>query len=344
MGTRLVEAANSAYVASQSLLRAASRPEVIIYVEGLDDIPFWTECLQPYMRKYRFSIDVFRKPDGCVADGKRHLLESVDVSALGPNLLVAVDADYDWIIDDYRPSATCASYSRLIRDNDFVLHTYLYSIENYKCHSACVPGLIAKASAVAPRMECEEYFSEYSKAVAELFLAHLVSMELCDMVYPLGAFCSDLDKVRFGFNPLAITEKGRQCVNARLKALESYRRNHSAEISAFRGKLRARGFCDSDYYLLFKGHSVANTVTKRTLQAVVLQMRRQKIREIKAIPDAAQSQQHLAHYCRITGIGEQNHHTEISDRLDQLICDCSDVRKATQGYDRLKADLERLFA
>lgn len=345
MGTSLIDAANSEYVVTQSLLRpASSLPEVIIYVEGWDDVPFWTECVQPYMAKFRFSIEVFRKPDGCVADGKRHLIESVPESTLGPNLLLAVDADYDWIIDNYKPSPTSASLSTIVCDNDYVLHTYLYSIENYKCYAACVAGLISKATAMTPTVECEQYFSLYSTVVAGLFLAHLVSMDLCDGVYPLKKFCDDLDKVRFRFSPLTLTDNSKRYIQQRLNNLSGYMAQNSAKIEFYKAKLSGRGFAEKDYYLLFKGHSIANTLTKRTLQSLVLHMRKRRISEIKSIPDAKQSQQHIAHYCRITGICENNHHSDIADRIDQLICDCSDVRKARLGFVRLSADLDRLFA
>ena len=345
MATDLVSSSGSEFVVAMNALQSSSTPpEVIIYVEGWDDVAFWTECVQPYLHKYKFTIGPLRLPDGNIADGKGHLLSNVPSSALGPCLIIAVDADYDWIIDNYRPSATDPSYSSLIRDNEYVLHTYLYSTENYKCHSACLPAIIAKATSMTPASECLAYNSVFSKAIASLFLIHLVSMDLVDGIYPIRKFVDDADKINIDLNTLELKPNSRRYIEQRLSQLDVYQQSHEAEIEAYESKLNALGFDRSKYYLLFKGHCVADTIVKKRFSSLIFKLRLKRIREIKNIPDQRKSDQHLANYCNVTGISHNNSWEEIDRRIVQLINDCSDISKATEGYSRLKMDLDRLFA
>ncbi|WP_300503079.1 DUF4435 domain-containing protein [uncultured Duncaniella sp.] len=345
MRTSLTDAADSAYVEAQSYLRSSTRlPEIIIYVEGWADVAFWTECVRPYMNKYKFSIEVFRHPDGAVADGKRHLMENVDDASLGQHLLLAVDADYDWIVEDYRPSATSPSLSRRVCDNPYILHTYLYSIENYKCHAACLPGLISKATAVTPTYECQLYMSEYSKAISPLFLAHLVSVDMMDGVYTLKAFIRDANRLKMSFNPIALSKNSEEFLSRRISELSEYMDNNGERIRYYIDKLAGLGFDRERYYLLFQGHCVADTIVKPRFISLISSMRVGRIRAIQQMPDVQQACQHIANYCDITGIGEANTFPEVERRLRQLINDCTEIHKATEGYRFLKADLDRLFA
>lgn len=345
MGTSLIDAANSEYVELQNSLRSSAHlPEVIIYVEGWADVPFWTECVRPYMHKFRFSIEVFKHPDGTIVDGKRHLMDNVRASTLGPHLMLAVDADYDWIIDNYRPSATLPSLSPEICSNPYVLHTYLYSIENYKCHAACLPGLISKATAVTPTYECMAYMTEYSKAVAKLFLIHLVSADLVDGVYPLQRFIQDIDRVRLDFEPrIVLSQKSKKFIETRLADLDDYITVNQDRIQYYADKLHAFGFDEENYYLLFKGHCVADTMVRNRFKALIRKMRLTRIRAIQANPDVQQAIQHITNYSTITGISEANTAPEIEKRMVQLINDCTEIHKAVEGYNYLKADLDRLF-
>ena len=345
MASDLLSSSGSAYVSAMNAFRpSSSLPEVIIYVEGWDDVPFWTTCVQPYLDRFRFTIGPLQLPDGNIADGKSHLMANVPLSSLGPCMIIALDADYDWIIDNYRPSPTVPSLSPAIRDNDYILHTYLYSTENYKCHAACLPGIIAKATGVTPGPECQAYQSAFSEAVSQLFLIHLVSAHKVDNFYTIRRFVSDIDKINLDLNTLQLKPNSRKYLTARMNELAPYMASYRSETDTYEEKLDRLGFDRKKYYMLFKGHCVADTMTKKRLHSLILKLRCKRINEIKAIPDSEKSSQHLAAYCNVTGISQYNKPDEIDDRLTQLIKDCTDITNAREGYDRLKADLDRLFS
>lgn len=62
MATSLIQGASSAYIAAQNALRSKRvLPEVYVYVEGLDDVSFWKECLRPFCSHYRFKVTQLQK-------------------------------------------------------------------------------------------------------------------------------------------------------------------------------------------------------------------------------------------------------------------------------------------
>lgn len=163
MTTTLTNAANSEYVANLSHFRASGQlPEVIVYVENWIDVSFWNECFRSYSGNFKFTIQPYRLPDNKKAGCKKMLLDAFEDSVLGQNLMLAVDADYDWIIDNYRPSPTTPSVSARILSNPYILHTYLYSVENYKCHADCLSGIITKATGATPPIDCKRHQESYS--------------------------------------------------------------------------------------------------------------------------------------------------------------------------------------
>jgi hypothetical protein len=221
MATTLTAAASSAYIAAQNALRKG-KPEIYVYVEGKQDVPFWTECVAPFSA-YKFVV-THLKTNGRDVQGKLDLLNHVDIATLGRYKWVAVDADFDWIIDDYRPSPTTPSYSREIWANRYILHTYLHSIENYKCHPAFLSSLMVAATGSASD-GFALYMAAFSKLVAPLFLLHLVSLQNCDGVFSIKQFSQLLSGLGRMFPDMRISCKattGKFCACARVSPVRHH--------------------------------------------------------------------------------------------------------------------------
>lgn len=348
MATSLAQGITSAYIGAANMLRpSGTLSEVYVYVEGLDDVAFWNRCLHPYFARFSFKITQLKKSEGVVAEGKRALLEAIGISSLGPNKLVAIDSDYDWIIEGYRTSPTSPSYSYDIRTNPYILHTYLYAIENYKCHPACVQEMVVKLTNSMPNFDIERYFGLFSSALSELFLIHLVSADLCDGTYPLKKFREDADKINFSLSPISVMPKSEKYIKERLKLLEPYAIGHKVEIEAYRAKLSSLAFTPETYFFLFQGHIVANILVKKHFQKAVTKLRSQRIAEINSEGTTTQQRQRISQFESITGIGTGLSCRELSKkinrRFDQLIYDCTDITRASIGYTRITGDLEKIF-
>ncbi len=105
------------------------RISVSLFVEGDDDVPLWVEAVKPYQDKYDIRVTTNKMVNPDEGNGKDKLLS---MQGLGTSKVVAVDADYDLLIDNY------SANTELVRTGEFVVNTTWYSLENIlmqKTHS-----------------------------------------------------------------------------------------------------------------------------------------------------------------------------------------------------------------
>lgn len=127
-----------------SIFFDTDRASLLVLVEDQDDVPFWRRMFSCVADCYQ-SVDVFtlkqasaamraqRDDQGrpLVATGKDALMK---VKHLSRNKVVAVDADYDLLIDYH-------TYSDRVRTDPYVIHTEYYSIENHLLTSGSIQRL-----------------------------------------------------------------------------------------------------------------------------------------------------------------------------------------------------------
>lgn len=75
-----------------------SKIPVQMYVEGDDDVMFWKEAVKPYQTKYDIKVVTNKAVNPDEGNGKSKLLS---MEGLCKEKVVAVDADFDLIIDNY---------------------------------------------------------------------------------------------------------------------------------------------------------------------------------------------------------------------------------------------------
>lgn len=346
MATSLNNYGTSGYLNAMSYMRhGGQKPIVRIYVEGWGDISFWSEIVLHSSDRYNFQVEIYRDPDGRYHDGKKRLLRDVPLQSLGSNLMIAVDADYDWIIEDYSPWSDMPSKSKEIRNNPHILHTYLYSIENFKCTPEAIKGYITKTTCTTCNLDCIRYIETYSEALSNLFLIHLVSMDKNDCVYPLKDFKTDVNQVRIDLETYEVTSSSQAYIARRLHNLQNYKAQFATEIRNFKMKLQRLGFQKRNYYLLFQGHCVAETMVKNRIEPFIQKERINQLESIRRLSDSTleqdktESHRHCDNYCRITGISKDNSIKDIGERLCQLIDDYTEINKVKPWFSKILKDL-----
>lgn len=94
---------------SRYFIKGAKKPEILILVEDEQDVPFWDKMFGCVNDKYyRIHIHSLQtaplqtNKDGnpLKGTGKENLM-NVNPDTLGKSKMIAVDADYDLLIDDY---------------------------------------------------------------------------------------------------------------------------------------------------------------------------------------------------------------------------------------------------
>ncbi|MDE6577230.1 MAG: DUF4435 domain-containing protein [Muribaculaceae bacterium] len=343
MASSLISGANSDYINAGNVIRGGGKvPEIYVYVEGLDDICFWNELLKQYSQGRKFIITQLRNADNSIAEGKGNLIRTIGLDTLGVCKYIAVDADYDWLIDNYRTSQAGSSVSEDIRNNPFILHTYLYSIENFKCHPRCVDSFVSKATCCVNNIDAQAIFSNISYRSARLFLIHIASAHNCDGVYTLKQFRQDMNNINIKENG-KLSDASLKYLNSREKELAEYESINSELINFYRNKLSDTGFSPEEYHHFFQGHIVANTLTKKLFTPFILRLRVKMLNDLRTNPIESQAHDKVSQYEKITGISAENDNTEISSRIDQLIFDCTDIRFAEKGFKMIEEHLKRRF-
>ena len=118
---------------SRYFIKGAKNPELLVLVEDEQDVPFWDKmfgCVNDkYYRIHIHSLQTAPLQTNKVGNplkgtGKENLM-NVNPETLGKSKMIAVDADYDLLIDDYH------LYTKRLREGKFIVHTDYYAIENH---------------------------------------------------------------------------------------------------------------------------------------------------------------------------------------------------------------------
>ena len=165
MSKRLQEHLNSQYVELAQKLRPKNAvKKIVAYVESYDDVFFWRSVLGDFETN-RIKFEVMLPSRLTLSKGKKAALMNKLGPSLGEFMIACVDADYDYLVQG------ATEISRTLLSSPFILHTYVYAIENYQCyapalHTACVMSTLNDRSILS----LEGFMEEYSKIIFPLFV------------------------------------------------------------------------------------------------------------------------------------------------------------------------------
>jgi len=132
--SRLLDNIKSDYFkAINSLKPKKAAKTIMVYIENEDDIPFWRGVFDRYAPHLHFEISF---PSYHLARGKEEVLK---IQA-GEYLLLCVDSDYDYLLQD------ATEVSKRINHDPYIFQTYTYSIENYKCYAESLKEVCVSSS------------------------------------------------------------------------------------------------------------------------------------------------------------------------------------------------------
>ena len=186
----------SKYLEKSAYFRTERKSKLLVLVEDQDDVPFWERMFKCVSQEYYqvcvstlksasafglAQLDAQGKP--LVATGKDALMK---VQQLGKYKVVAVDADYDLLID-YHP------YSDRVRTDTYVIHTEYYSIENH----LLTPDTIQRLSLwdevpAEPMPDWQEVSEAFGSAVANPVKWVIASHEKREKAYRLNPSATNM--------------------------------------------------------------------------------------------------------------------------------------------------------
>ena len=253
----------------------AGKRLVTVMVEGYEDVAFWRGIFDRYESdKVTFEITVPLRKD--LAKGKKTLLGQAD--KCGPNTILCMDSDFDYLFADQTEQAA------EINSSPFIFHTYVYSTENYICYAPSLHNICVKATKNDTKIfDFEEFLADYSRTIYPAFLWYAYSAQSgMQRAFTLLDFKSTvrigyLDTERNGADTIAWL--GRQVARRVVSLAEQYPKM-AERMPAFERALLSRGVTPDNVYLFMHGHTLMDNVTMPLLMAVCDKLRQLSVAKI----------------------------------------------------------------
>lgn len=215
------------------------RVPVQMYVEGDDDVEFWKEAVKPYQSKFDIRVitnQAAKAAEQQKAGNGKAVLLSMD--GLCEEKVVAVDADYDMLIDRYSP------FTEMVRSNPFVVNTTWYSVENI----------------LMQKTEYVSLLENFSLASIEMFAYYLVSISSKVETRPAKHFGELLSK--YGVEKCANINNFEDFSNAYHTELQIELESYKDDIEQEKQRLIDMGYASSEIWKLSRGHNLWDMIVK----------------------------------------------------------------------------------
>ena len=325
---RLTEYLNSNFIEAANALRpkrAAQR--IIAYVESYDDISFWRSVFNEY-ESDKVHFEIMLPARTTLTKGKKQAMMNLLGKAYGRNMIACVDSDYDYLLQG------ATSTSRQMLENRFILHTYAYSIENFRCFADSLKQVCVLCTQNDSNViDFKEFFRLYSRICYPLFVWNILLYRKHDTrTMSLLHFCEIVRLSSFSVEkPAYSLQQLDKRVKHNTELLEKQFPEFKEEHKNLSQELISLGVQPDETYFYIQGHHIMNGVTMRILQPVCRHLRSKREEEIERYAyHRQQYNNELASY--------RHSQCDVATMLSKN----TDYRNAPP-YKRLKADIERLL-
>lgn len=264
--SKLVDKISSDYFEARNVLNKSRGEEVIVHVENEDDRPFWKDIFT----KQGIKTRIFPASKETLDRGKQEVLKLKD--KIGKYMVLCVDSDLDYLLQDKTDT------SKLINENPYIFQTYTYSIENYKCYSPSLHGVVVKAT-LQDKPELFDYITfleKYSNAVFKLFV-YLYHYQVNQSNELSISTFSDTIKL---FNHVDILNAGTNSLNELKNQIEQKFSNIGAipneQFNNYIDILNRLGLTKQNTYLFIQGHTLYENVVSMFLKPIENHLKREQ--------------------------------------------------------------------
>ena len=325
---RLTEYLNSNFIeAANALKPKRATQRIIAYVESYDDISFWRSVFNEY-ESDKVHFEIMLPARTTLTKGKKQAMMNLLGKAYGRNMIACVDSDYDYLLQG------ATSTSRQMLENRYILHTYAYSIENYRCFADSLKQVCVQCTQNDSNIiDFKEFFRLYSRICHPLFVWNILLYRHKDTrTMSLLHFCEIVRLSSFSVeNPAYSLQQLGKRVEHNIKMLEKQFPEFKEEHKNLSQELISLGVQPDETYFYIQGHHIMNGVTMRILQPVCRHLRSKREEENERYAyHRQQYNNELASYrhsqCDVA--------TMLSKNTDY---------KSAPPYQRLRADIEELL-
>lgn len=325
---RLTEYLNSRFIEAANALRPKrAKNRIVAYVESYDDISFWRSVFNEYENdKVHFEIMLPARTK--LTKGKKQAMMNMLGKAYGKNMIACVDSDYDYLLQG------TTSTSRQMLGNKYILHTYAYSIENYRCYADSLKQVCVLCTQNDTEViDFNEFFKLYSRICYPLFLWNILLYRKNDTrTMSILKFCEIVRLTSFSIDKPAFSlqQLGHR-VEHNIKLLEKNFPNLQEDYENLKKEFGTIGINPDETYFYIQGHHIMNNVVLRVLQPVCRHLRNKREEEIQKLAyHRQQYNNELASY--------RHSQCDVATMLSK-----NTYYKDATPYQRLRTDIEKLL-
>ena len=307
--------------------------KVYIYVEDDIDKYFWRKILDYDNHECSFVIKVYQKAD-IESRGKDAIMKDVldGKLKLGSNILVCLDADLDFIVNNYH------SYTEVLQTCPFIITTIWYSIENIKCYPENLLNLLYITTlADEINVDISTKVSNISTLIFRLFNICLLSYELKDGYYSIDNFGCDFGQLEFDENgdviPNSITR-----IDESIKRHIKYEKQNREGLKGIKARLINMGYSPKEYYKIIRGHDLVDKIVIPLIKAIAIPIRTNRLRTIGGLKVCKKHKTQLeSQYNNQTGVTKN---CGLGERIKSLIRDSYDM-ESVDVVDRIRKKIKK---
>ena len=280
MSQRLFDNITDNYLAAANRMKPQSSPrKVVAYVESYDDVFFWRALLGELETADRY-FEVMLPSRSTLGKGKKVALMNALKKGLGENLIVCVDADYDYLLQGR------TEVSKILCETPWVFHTIAYAIENYQCYAPSLHTVCVMATLNDRKIfDFEAFLSAFSQIIFPLFAWSVwcyrygkhnkfTMQDLCNVVH--------VDTVSL-YKPERMLEEIRKKVNGKIAWLQRNLPEARAHYKDVVADIQRLGVKPESTYMFMRGHDLFEKVVMPLLDAVCRVLGRERENEIKRL-------------------------------------------------------------
>ena len=326
---RLTEYLNSNFIeAANSLRPKRAAQRIVAYVESYDDISFWRSVFNEYESE-KVHFEILLPARSKLTKGKKQAMMNMLGKAYGRNMIACVDSDYDYLLQG------ATSTSRQMLENRYILHTYAYSIENFRCYADSLKQVCVLCTQNDSNViDFKEFFKLYSRICYPLFVWNILLYRRHDTrSMSMLRFCEIVRITSFtiGKPAYSLQQLGTR-VNHNIQLLEKQFPELIDEQKKLSKEFETLGIHPDETYFYIQGHHIMNSVVLRVLQPVCRHLRNKREEEIGRLAyHRQQYNNELASY----------RHSQCD--VGMMLNKNTDYKQAPP-YKKLKADIEELLS
>ena len=326
---KLTEYLNSSFIeAANSLRPKRAAQRIIAYVESYDDISFWRSVFNEYESE-KVHFEILLPARSKLTKGKKQAMMNMLGKAYGRNMIACVDSDYDYLLQG------ATSTSRQMLENRYILHTYAYSIENFRCYADSLKQVCVLCTQNDSNViDFKEFFKLYSRICYPLFVWNILLYRRHDTrSMSMLRFCEIVRITSFtiGKPAYSLQQLGTR-VNHNIQLLEKQFPELIDEQKKLSKEFETLGIHPDETYFYIQGHHIMNSVVLRVLQPVCRHLRNKREEEIGRLAyHRQQYNNELASY----------RHSQCD--VGMMLNKNTDYKQAPP-YKKLKADIEELLS